>query len=205
MMTDAERDIEQLRLEIEELYERDLTAEELGRARDAVERLLAGLECGCFRAATEEADRWRAQAWIKRGILLAFRASELRDYSLSRHFQYRDKDLLAPLSWIGREPTLRVVPGGTTIRRGVCVGRNVVLMPPAYVNVGAWIGDDAMIDSHALIGSCAQVGCRVHVSAGAQLGDADRVPRLGAAYTVAGDGHEQRRRARRASRRALVR
>jgi len=71
---------------------------------------------------------------------------------------------------LGLDDRVRVVPGGTTVRRGAHLGENVILMPPAYVNVGAWVGPDTMIDSHALVGSCAQVGRGVHVSAAAQIG-----------------------------------
>ena len=50
------------------------------------------------------------------------------------------------------------------------VAPGVICMPPMYVNIGAWVGEQSLIDSHALVGSCAQVGARVHVSAGAQIG-----------------------------------
>src|SRR5258707_8000754 len=43
-------------------------------------------------------------------------------------------------------------------------------MPPVFVNAGAYVGEGTMIDSHALVGSCAQIGRRVHVSAAAQIG-----------------------------------
>jgi 2,3,4,5-tetrahydropyridine-2-carboxylate N-succinyltransferase len=62
------------------------------------------------------------------------------------------------------------VPGGSAIRDGAYVGRGVICMPPMYINIGAYVGDESLIDSHALVGSCAQVGRRVHVSAGAQIG-----------------------------------
>jgi len=65
---------------------------------------------------------------------------------------------------------VRIVPGGSSIRRGAYVGKGVVMMPPAYVNIGAFVDDETMIDSHALVGSCAQIGKRVHLSAGAQIG-----------------------------------
>ena len=65
---------------------------------------------------------------------------------------------------------IRVVPGGSSIRDGAYVGRGVICMPPMFINIGAYVGDDSLIDSHALVGSCAQVGRRVHVSAGAQIG-----------------------------------
>ena len=68
------------------------------------------------------------------------------------------------------EDGVRLVPGGSAIRAGAHVAPGVICMPPAYVNVGAWVGEETLIDSHALVGSCAQVGRRVHLSCGAQLG-----------------------------------
>ena len=64
----------------------------------------------------------------------------------------------------------RIVPGGTAVRRGVYLGDGVVIMPPSYVNVGAWVGDGTMVDSHVLVGSCAQIGARVHLAAGVTIG-----------------------------------
>jgi len=40
-------------------------------------------------------------------------------------------------------------------------------MPPMFINVGAYVGDQTMVDSHALVGSCAQVGRNCHLSAAA--------------------------------------
>ena len=65
---------------------------------------------------------------------------------------------------------IRIVPGGSAIRDGAYVARGVICMPPMYVNIGAWVGEGTLIDSHALVGSCAQIGARVHLSAGAQIG-----------------------------------
>ena len=62
------------------------------------------------------------------------------------------------------------MPGGSSVRDGAYLGRGVICMPPMYVNIGAWVGEGSLIDSHALVGSCAQVGKRVHVSAAAQIG-----------------------------------
>jgi 2,3,4,5-tetrahydropyridine-2-carboxylate N-succinyltransferase len=62
------------------------------------------------------------------------------------------------------------VPGGSSVRDGVFIGRGVICMPPMYINIGAYVGDETLVDSHALVGSCAQVGRRVHVSAAAQIG-----------------------------------
>ncbi len=65
---------------------------------------------------------------------------------------------------------MRIVPGGSTVRRGAHIASSVVCMPPMFVNVGAYVGAGTMVDSHALIGSCAQIGERCHVSAAAQIG-----------------------------------
>jgi 2,3,4,5-tetrahydropyridine-2-carboxylate N-succinyltransferase len=82
---------------------------------------------------------------------------------------FLDKDTYPPRR-ITVADGIRIVPGGSSIRRGAFVASGVVCMPPMYINVGAHIGTGTMIDSHALVGSCAQVGERVHLSAAAQLG-----------------------------------
>ena len=65
---------------------------------------------------------------------------------------------------------VRIVPGGSSIRDGAYIARGVICMPPMFVNVGAYVGENTMIDSHALVGSCAQIGRNCHLSAGAQIG-----------------------------------
>lgn len=142
---------------------------------EVVEALLSALERGAVRAAERDASgAWRAVPWVKQGILLAFRAGRMVDLSppAGEHaptFRFFDKHTIAP-----RPLTLgdgvRVVPGGSSIRRGAYVAPGVVCMPPMYINVGAHVGAGTMVDSHALVGSCAQVGERVHLSAAAQLG-----------------------------------
>jgi 2,3,4,5-tetrahydropyridine-2-carboxylate N-succinyltransferase len=64
----------------------------------------------------------------------------------------------------------RVVPGGSSLRSGVHLDPGVTIMPPAYANIGAWVGRGTMIDSHVLVGSCAQIGSDVHLSAAVQVG-----------------------------------
>jgi len=65
---------------------------------------------------------------------------------------------------------VRIVPGGSSIRDGCYIARGVTCMPPMYINVGAFIGEGTMVDSHALVGSCAQIGKNVHISAASQVG-----------------------------------
>lgn len=140
-------------------------------AADAIDRLFTALERGELRAAERCADgEWRAVTWVKQGILLAFRAGRIVDMSPpGSPFHFFDKHTV-PTQALGESHGVRVVPGGSTIRRGAHVARGVTCMPPTYVNVGAFVGEGTMIDSHALVGSCAQIGARVHLSAAAQIG-----------------------------------
>lgn len=136
-----------------------------------IDELLTQLEAGTVRAARRDASgAWHAVPWVKQGILLAFRFGKVADLTAdSGAFSFVDKHTMPPRRF-GPESGVRIVPGGSTIRRGAFVSAGVVCMPPMFVNVGAWIGEGTMIDSHALVGSCAQVGARVHLSAAAQVG-----------------------------------
>ena len=136
--------------------------------REEVVALLGALERGEVRAAAPDADgNWAANASVKEGILAAFRLG-VEEPSEAGPLLFRDRDTLPP-----RRPLpegVRVVPGGTALRRGAFLAKGVVVMPPAYVNVGAYVDEGSMIDSHALVGSCAQIGKNVHLSAAAQVG-----------------------------------
>lgn len=160
---------------IEELEERitSLTAEgaepDGEEARAAVDRLLAALSEGEVRAAEKAEGGWRAVEWVKAGILLAFQVGRTRSFGGDPQ-EFFDRDTLPLRRTRGVEENIRIVPGGSSVRKGAYLGPDVVMMPPAYVNVGAWVDEGTMVDSHALVGSCAQVGRRVHLSAGCQLG-----------------------------------
>jgi 2,3,4,5-tetrahydropyridine-2-carboxylate N-succinyltransferase len=127
------------------------------------------LNTGEVRAASIEAGAWKVNLWVKQGILLGFRTGILRSFSINEDFRYFDKHTF-PLKQLTIEDGVRVVPGGSSIRDGVHLGKRITCMPPMFINVGAYVDDDTMIDSHALVGSCAQVGKRVHISAGSQIG-----------------------------------
>ena len=130
---------------------------------------LAELEKGTIRAAArDDMGVWKAQAWVKEGILAAFRFGILAEFA-SGSLSFVDKDTI-PARRFKVQDGIRIVPGGSSIRRGAYVGKGVVMMPPAFVNVGAFVDEETMIDSHALVGSCAQIGKRVHLSAAAQIG-----------------------------------
>jgi len=124
---------------------------------------------GRVRAASPANGGWQVNLWVKQGILLGFRMGKLQNFSIDDNFRFFDKHTF-PLRRLRVENSVRVVPGGSSIRDGVFLGKGITCMPPMYINVGAYIDDETMIDSHALVGSCAQVGKRVHISAGSQLG-----------------------------------
>ncbi|MFO1076334.1 MAG: 2,3,4,5-tetrahydropyridine-2,6-dicarboxylate N-succinyltransferase [Planctomycetota bacterium] len=131
--------------------------------------LLAGLEDGSIRAADRGDDGiWRANTWVKRAILTGFRRSEVVRIDAAPA-PFFDKDAY-PARAFDAADRVRLVPGGTSVRRGAFVAPGVVVMPPAYVNVGAFVDAGTMVDSHALVGSCAQIGKNVHLSAAAQIG-----------------------------------
>ncbi|HVH38816.1 MAG TPA: 2,3,4,5-tetrahydropyridine-2,6-dicarboxylate N-succinyltransferase [Gemmatimonadaceae bacterium] len=139
-------------------------------AEDVVNAVLDAIEAGTVRAAARGADgTWRAVPWVKRGILLGFRVGRTVEHESAAPFSFFDKHTF-PARRFTEASGVRVVPGGSTVRRGAYIAPGVVCMPPMFVNVGAWVGAGTMIDSHALVGSCAQLGERVHLSAAAQVG-----------------------------------
>jgi 2,3,4,5-tetrahydropyridine-2-carboxylate N-succinyltransferase len=145
--------------------------------RDAVRAAFAtlrqALSAGEVRAAEPDPSNavgWRVNTWVKQGILLGFRFGDMADVSMDHgKWPFFDKDTL-PLKRPGIGAGVRIVPGGSAVRDGAYLAPGVICMPPMYVNIGAWVGEQTLIDSHALVGSCAQVGARVHISAGAQIG-----------------------------------
>src|SRR6266481_1573866 len=118
------------------------------------------LNRGTIRAAEPDPSSptgWRTNAWVKKGILLGFRMGSIVDMSLdSAKLPFFDKSTY-PLHSFSAADGVRIV-------------RGVICMPPMFVNVGAFVGENTMIDSHALVGSCAQVGRNCHISAGSQIG-----------------------------------
>jgi 2,3,4,5-tetrahydropyridine-2,6-dicarboxylate N-succinyltransferase len=164
-----------IRREMERLYSEPPAAYTPGH-REIFELFKAALNRGEVRAAEPDAASptgWRVNPWVKQGILAGFRMGEIIDMSVGSstgtRLPFLDKATYPPRA-LDPAAGVRVVPGGSSIRDGCYLGRGVICMPPMYVNVGAWVGDGSLIDSHALVGSCAQVGQRVHLSAAAQLG-----------------------------------
>jgi len=136
----------------------------------AVEESLALLDSGAARVAEKQDGAWRVNEWLKKAVLLSFRLFDNQPVEAG-YTRFYDK---VPLKYAGydadrfRADGVRVVPPAV-VRRGAFVARNAVLMP-SYVNVGAWIGEGTMVDTWATVGSCAQIGRRVHLSGGVGIG-----------------------------------
>lgn len=136
----------------------------------AAASILDALEAGTLRAAWPDpaaSGGWRVDEQVKGAILDAFRDRASTDWAAGP-LTFRDRAAFPPRDL--RDGPWRIVPGGTAVRRGAHLAADVVIMPPSYVNVGAWIGDATMVDSHVLVGSCAQIGARVHLAAGVTIG-----------------------------------
>lgn len=157
-----------LKSNIEQLFTKTEFSE---NDRAIFEEFKAALRRGEIRSAERDAyGNWRANSWVKQGILLGFKMGRMVEISRETEtFSFFDKDTF-PLRPMTLADRVRIVPGGSSIRDGSYVAPNVVLMPPCYINVGAYVDEGTMVDSHALVGSCAQVGKRVHLSAAAQIG-----------------------------------
>ena len=136
----------------------------------ALSEIVDGLNAGRVRVAEKIDGTWVTHQWLKKAVLLYFRAHDNRviDGGATTYF---DK---VPTRFAGlsdaefRQGGFRVVPPAVA-RTGAFIGRNVVLMP-SYVNIGAYVDEGTMVDTWATVGSCAQIGKNVHLSGGVGIG-----------------------------------
>jgi len=133
-------------------------------ARAVVHAAIDLLDTGKARVAEVVDGEVVVHEWLKEAILLLFRLSRMETTELGP-FEYADK---IPLKHHYEDAGVRVVPGGSA-RWGSYVGRGSILMP-SYVNIGAYVGPETMVDTWATVGSCAQIGSRVHLSGGVGIG-----------------------------------
>ncbi len=165
--------------EIESAFdERSRTSEP--EVREAVEATLAALDRGELRVAEKIDGVWIVHEWLKKAILLYFSLAEMKTYEIGP-FEYHDK---IPLKKGLAEQGVRLVPPGA-IRYGAHCERSVVVMP-GYVNIGAYVAAGTMVDTWATVGSCAQIGERVHLSGGVGIGGVLEPP--GARPVIIEDG-----------------
>lgn len=137
---------------------------------EAIEDVLNGLDKGHYRVAEKHENGWTVHQWLKKAVLLSFKLypNNIIDAGFC---QFYDK---VPLKFNHlnaddyRKMGVRVVPHAIA-RRGAFIGKNTVLMP-SYVNIGAYIDENVMVDTWATVGSCAQIGKNVHLSGGAGIG-----------------------------------
>jgi 2,3,4,5-tetrahydropyridine-2,6-dicarboxylate N-succinyltransferase len=137
---------------------------------DALSHVIQGLNSGLLRVAEKVDGAWVTHQWIKKAVLLYFRAHDNQvmpgpgtawfDKVPARFQSYTDARF--------REGGFRVVPSAV-VRTGVFIAPNVVIMP-SFVNIGAYIGEGTMVDTWATVGSCAQIGRNVHLSGGVGIG-----------------------------------
>ncbi len=138
--------------------------------RQAVAEALHQLETGAARVAEPTAAGWQVNQWLKKAVLLSFRIhdNEVMQDGAARYFDKVPSRFAHHDDGRFRAEGIRVVPPAFA-RRGSYLGRGVVLMP-SYVNIGAYVGDNTMVDTWATVGSCAQIGQNVHLSGGVGIG-----------------------------------
>ena len=167
----ASVDIANLQQSIEELFEKE-DASYSDTDQELFFHFRGLLNSGAIRAAEPDPSQsmgWRVNSWVKKGILLGFRMGGIIEMASAGPLQFFDKSTY-PTKTLTASDGVRIVPGGSSIRDGCFVGRGVTCMPPMYINVGAYVSDGTMVDSHALVGSCAQIGRNCHISAASQIG-----------------------------------
>jgi 2,3,4,5-tetrahydropyridine-2-carboxylate N-succinyltransferase len=142
----------------------DMTPENTEARRD-VELVITKLDDGQLRVAEIGADgKVIVHEWVRKAILLLFRLRGLERTEVGP-FEYLDR---LELKHDFERRGVRVVPGASA-RRGSFLSRGVIMMP-SYVNIGAWVGANTMVDTWATVGSCAQIGSNVHLSGGVGIG-----------------------------------
>ena len=138
---------------------------------DAVDHVIAELNNGHLRVATRESvGRWTVHQWIKKAVLLSFRIKD-NEQMQAGSLGFYDK---VPVKFAHlsagelKEAGVRIVPPAVA-RRGSFIAKGAILMP-SYVNIGAYVGENTMVDTWATVGSCAQIGANVHLSGGVGIG-----------------------------------
>jgi 2,3,4,5-tetrahydropyridine-2-carboxylate N-succinyltransferase len=165
--------VHDLQQSIDELWERrdTLSGSTGGAPRAAVEQALDALDAGKLRVAEPTAGGWQVNQWLKKAVLLSFRLTDSTAMAGPGGAPVWDK---VPLKFAGwgenrfKEAGFRAVPGAV-VRRSAYIAPGAVLMP-SFVNVGAWVGRNTMVDTWATVGSCAQIGANCHLSGGVGIG-----------------------------------
>lgn len=151
----------------------DISPQTQGDVRTAVNAALNALDAGQARVAEKINGAWTVHQWLKKAVLLSFRLNDMEEIrgGPGSDTSWWDKVPSKFLHWSEvqfRAAGFRAVPG-CFVRRGAYIAPGVVLMP-SFVNLGAHIGENSMVDTWATVGSCAQIGKNVHLSGGVGIG-----------------------------------
>ncbi len=138
--------------------------------KEAVARVLDGLDAGTLRVAEKRDGDWVTHQWVKKAVLLSFRLrdNEIMQGGYTHFFDKVDSKFARFTQADFAAGGYRVVPPAT-VRDGAFIGKSVVLMP-SFVNIGAYVDEGTMVDTWATVGSCAQIGKNVHLSGGVGIG-----------------------------------
>ena len=164
----------ELQLLIDRAWEiRDtLSSTSTGKPRQAVEAALDALDSGRVRVAERQGGEWHVHQWLKKAVLLSFRLKDMASIEgAPGGASWWDKVDSKFKGWGDnrfRAAGFRAVPGAI-VRHSAYIAKNVVLMP-SFVNLGAYVDEATMIDTWSTVGSCAQIGKRVHISGGVGIG-----------------------------------
>ena len=132
--------------------------------RETIEKVIAELDAGKLRVAEPIGDDWQVNEWVKKAVILYFPIKEMKTIEMGP-LEFHDKIALKKNY---AELGVRVVPHAVA-RYGSFLERGVIMMP-SYVNIGAYVGANTMVDTWATVGSCAQIGSNVHLSGGVGIG-----------------------------------
>ena len=166
--------IKKLEKEINEIWKikGSLSSKSNKKIIKTIDNTIDLIDKGKIRVAEKAKNKWKVNEWIKKAILLSFRVNEQKKISNgpgnsfwwdkvpSKFSNWKKKDF--------QKANFRVVPNAI-VRKGTHIEKDVVLMP-SFVNIGAYVGAETMIDTWATVGSCAQIGKKCHISGGAGIG-----------------------------------
>jgi len=158
-------ELEKSVLKIDQDLQNGKKADELNNAEiQTVLEVIQKLDQGQLRVAAPAVDKWVTHEWIKKAILIYFRIQKMSLFHAG-DFVFWDK--IPTKKWTGQEGVRAVPPA--FVRHGAFVEAGAILMP-SYVNIGARVGANSMVDTWATVGSCAQIGKNVHLSGGVGIG-----------------------------------
>ena len=144
----------------------------IGEVRDAVETALGLLDSGEARVAEPTPSGWQVNQWLKKAVLLSFRLNDMAMIPGGPGGSHWWDKVSSKFDGWGeshfRAAGFRAVPG-SIVRRGAYIAKGAVLMP-SFVNLGAYVGENSMVDTWVTVGSCAQIGANVHLSGGVGIG-----------------------------------